>query len=86
MVRGMPLNEMHFSPTSRWSSAAITGLREWSLFWAADHSSVMAEGEFIVIAVAVENVSHAGVLTEWDFADSARRFRSGWRLEAFGTV
>lgn len=45
----------------------------------------MVEGEFMVIAVAVEKVSHAGVLTEWVLADSTRRARSGLRA-VLGTV
>lgn len=40
----------------------------------------------MVIAVAVEKVSQAGVLTFLDAASSARRFRRGCKVAAFGVV
>lgn len=63
-MRGMPLKEMHFKPTSRCSSAVVMGDRERSCFCAVDQRRVSALGAFMVIAVAVEKVSHACVETE----------------------
>lgn len=40
----------------------------------------------MVMAVAVENVSHAEVDTECEAAELARLLRSGWRLCVFGMV
>ena len=50
MVRGMPLNDIHFRPTSRIVSAVVTGeevdeAREWRM-WSDS-------GEFMVMVAAV---------------------------------
>ena len=82
--RGMPLKEMHFRPISRWSSAIVTGFKEESCFWAVDQRRVMALGAFIVIAVAVLNVSQAVGLTSLELALDASLFIRGWRVDALG--
>lgn len=43
-------------------------------------------GLFIVIAVAVVKVSHAGVLTLWAWADLTSLLIAGWRDWRFGVV
>lgn len=86
-MRGMPLKEMHFRPTSRWSSAVATGERVGpACFWARDQRRSIALGAFMVIAVAVEKASQAGGETPWSLASVARRVIVGVRVCELMTV